>query len=566
MTIQTWKPGTLYLPDALVLPTKVAGASPTTIANANFDSGDSDWTKGTGWAINTTNPFGGTYSAEYTGSGAADLEAAAKATVAPGKAITAKAFIATADLGVNAAVFLRWYDSGDVLLSTSTGESVSSGSITSWFTSEVSAVAPANAAKVTIGVAAVGDGVNAIYADNMHWNYVQGVAPVQLSYRNTNTEAGTSGSTEPTWPGSAGATVVDNEITWEAVATDTITWEASSILTSGGSEPTWATTPKAMVGDNTIAWETIPFRITDENCPHSTVVAIAASKVFAGDTDVVRFSATLNARDWSSEDDAGFLPTGLQQKSQVGVNAMGVYRGNLAVWSPSTFQVWQVDPDPSAMQLLDAMEGIGSIYQQAVQPVSDDLFFLSSLGVRTVAIAQGTNNLATGDTGVPIDDLVRVEKDAVDVEPIATYFPGAGQYWLAFRPLTIAAALLAGQFLLTSPVYPTEYEDQITTSSYPVGGTMYNVYFTDKIQATSQVVSGDLAPGLQTYTPLPDELTTSSVPVLGLFTGGLKEIWFEDQITSSSAPVSGLLELGLIEYTFHDEITNSTYPVSGTLT
>jgi hypothetical protein len=213
-------------------------------------------------------------------------------------------------------------------------------------------------------------------------------------------------------------------------------------------------------------------RIEDENCPHTKVVAIAASKVFAGDIDIVRFCATLNARDWSSEDDAGFLPTGLQQKSQVGVDAMGVYRGNLAVWSGSTFQVWQVDPDPAAMALLDAMEGIGSIHQQAVQPVSDDLFFLAALGVRTVSIAEGTNNLASGDVGVPIDTLIQAEANQVDVEPIASYYPSGGQYWLAFRPKTVAAALLAGTFLLTSPVYPVEAIEEMDIGCSLISGSM----------------------------------------------------------------------------------------------
>lgn len=538
MAIANWKPSTIYLPGALVVPTTQPGATATTITNADFESGDADWTKGAGWAINTNDAFAGTYSAEYSGPGVANLISANKVSVAPGKAITAKCLVqhgASAAGQAQAAIMLQWYDGVDAPLAPSIGNYVSDGAAGIWKESTVSGTAPAGAASVSVGITGNNDWTP-LWVDNFQWNYVQGVAAAAVVYKSVGVTSGaltdvaftdsdpndtivrssgswqvdgfkvgdiisvsgsagnagpytihqitaltiwltegtstlvtegagpsvtitakatqgTSGSIEPTWPGS-GNRVEDNDVTWEGIDAETVTWEASSVLTSGGSEPTWPEEAGGFVSDNNIAWETIPLRIEDENCPHTKVVAIAASKVFAGDDDIVRFCATLNARDWTTQDDAGFLPTGLQQKGQVGVDAMGVYRGNLAVWSPSTFQVWQVDPDPAAMALLDAMEGIGSIHQQAVQPVSNDLFFLAALGVRTVSIAAGSNSLGTGDAGVPIDVLVQAEVQP-DVEPIATYYPSAGQYWLAFRTLTVPI-LAAGTFLLTSTIYPIE--------------------------------------------------------------------------------------------------------------
>lgn len=619
------------------MPTAVEGASQTVIPNADFESGDTGWTKGTGWAINTNSPWAGTTSAEFTGTGTATLVNSTKATVAPGKSITASVFIRQGTGPANdpsAAIILEWYDSGDSLISTSTGNAITDETDTVWKESSLSATAPSNAAKVSVGVTATGSSGNALYVDNFRWNYVQGVAADPLIYKsvgpttgaqtdiafvdsdpdtitrvsgsflndgfkpdvgvtvsgstsndgtyaiptveaNTLTltvlgelvaegagasvtitqtaQAGTSGDTEPTWPGSAGQRVLDNDIIWEAVTSDSITWEASSILTSGGSEPTWPTEAGAFVSDNNIAWKTVPLRITDENCPHTKVVAIAASKVFAGDTDVVRFCATLNARDWSSPDDAGFLPTGLQQKSQVGVDAMGVYRGNLAVWSGSTFQVWQVDPDPAAMALLDAMEGIGSIYQQAVQPVSDDLFFLSALGVRTVAIAEGTNNLASGDVGVPIDTLVQAEKDAVDVEPIATYFPGAGQYWLAFRPLSILAALLAGQFLLTTPPYPLEQIEYLELSCNLTSGSM-DLVPTDEVDTDFAPTGGTMPQILNDRTVGPDEVDTDFAPTGGTMPQILNDIDVgPDEVDTDFAPTGGTLDELLVTIHTPDE-------------
>ena len=650
MAINQWQAGYLYVAGSLVVPTTVAGATPTVIPNADFEGGDTDWTKGAGWAINSNGFFSGAIGAEYSGPGAADMVSSTKHAIEPGKAISACCFIsqgASDDGQASAAVILRWYTAADALISDSAGNSVSTGAVGVWKRSTVSGTAPPTAAKVSIGISANNDWA-ALYADQFSWNYVTGAAAAALAYKaigrstgpqtniafvdsnpdtitraagsfisdgfavgdtitvagsagnsseftidvlaattitlpvgealvaegagpsitiSTPGVAGTSGATEPVWPTGVGATVVDNEITWEAVTVDSVTWEASSVLTSGAVEPTWPTEPGSFVSDNNIAWELTPMRIEDEFCPHTKVVAIAASKVFAGDTDIVRFCATLNARDWTAEDDAGFLPTGLQQKSQVGVDAMGVYRGNLAVWSASTFQVWQVDPDPASMALLDAMEGIGSMHQQAVQPVSDDLFFLAALGVRTVAIAEGTNNLATGDVGVPIDPLVQAEANEVDVEPVASYYPGAGQFWLAFRPLTIGAALLAGQFLLTSPVYPIEAEDAIVNDTAPSYARLLGIGVEEAIENDTDPSHATLVDILVDYV-IPDEaIISDTAPSFGLIDGGLVVYSeYEDAIESATTPSFGLLDGALIVYpNYEDAIINDTTPQDSTL-
>lgn len=69
--------------------------------------------------------------------------------------------------------------------------------------------------------------------------------------------------------------------------------------------------------------------IQDTNCPHSRSLIKKAGKLFAIKNDVVRFSATGNARDWSTPGDAGFLPVALQQS----VNNKPVALGNIrAIW------------------------------------------------------------------------------------------------------------------------------------------------------------------------------------------------------------------------------------------
>ena len=550
MSLSKWQPGSIYLPGSLVIPTTVPGASATAIINADFEGGDANWTKGTGWAINTTQPWAGTYSAQFSGTGTADLIHSDKISVAPGKAISAQCYVRRSAVSApNAAVLLQWYDGADAPLSQSIGEAVTTGSEGVWKASTITATAPPLAAKVAIGAVAVSDGT-ALYVDNFQWDYVTGVAPNTLVFKAVQADAGTSAATEPAWPTVIGDQVTDNDITWEAQEANTVTWQASSVLTSGSTEPTWPEESDAVVSDGNIAWVSTPLRITDENCPHTKVVAIASTKVFAAGVDgnVVRFCATLNARDWSSPDDAGFLPTGQQQKSQVGVEVLAVYRSNLCVWSGSNFQVWQVDPDPAAMQLLDSMEGIGSTYQQAAQPISDDLFFLAALGVRTVSVAAGSENLATGDVGKPIDTLIQAELDP-SIEPHATYYPSAGQYWLAFRDVAIGLTLLASEFLLTSPPYPIEAQDAVAFEATFIGGYTQGVN-KESVDFSAMLLDSDLDLVKLSSDPQPEgidfsaELLDSALDLIKLYSDPQVE-----SVEFSAMLLDSTMEFALVRHT-----------------
>lgn len=262
----------------------------------------------------------------------------------------------------------------------------------------------------------------------------QVAAPLAVNgfvYRATQLTAATTGAAEPNWPLVAGGTVVDGGVTWTAITATAITWEAVALYKSGASEPAWPTTPGATIADGTITWTARVPNVSDSKCPNTKQVRILASKVYAVYEDVTRFSATNNPNDWSTEDDAGFLPHGLHATGEVDGQALAEYRGNLVVMTPSDFVVFQVDPDPAQMAHLDTITGIGTLYPRAAASVASDLFFLTSQGVRSVGIAAASENLQDGDVGTPIDPLVRAEL-ATGVEPFAFYNVSMGEWWLVF--------------------------------------------------------------------------------------------------------------------------------------
>ncbi|WP_323162778.1 hypothetical protein [Stenotrophomonas maltophilia] len=442
MAAPVWQPGTLYLPGDLVQPITQPPPNNPQVANGDFSAGNTGWTFSGDAAYTPTDGYGGGGpSMILPGNKPEGLGINNTMLVVPvGGQLVATSMInqGASSAGKTAGwTEVRWYDSLNTLLQTDKGNVVDSGSGGAWHQSKVTSTAPASAAyaKAAIHLTSVADHNSPIWGDNLAVSGATAGLPEGLVYKAVQTESGTSGSSEPAWPGILGQQVIDNEVIWEAVTTSRVTWTASPRYVSGAIEPAWPTDIGAMVKDGTINWRAVSRRVTDEKCPQSKVVAIVASKVFAADKDIVRYSATANPLDWSTADDAGYLPTGLQQANANNMAVLQQYRANLVALNASSFQNWQVDPDPASMAILDQMDGIGSIWQKAAAPVANDLIYLSQQGVRSVGIANAAENLAAGDIGAPIDVLVQqamLYADRNNTPPLATYYPGAGQYLLAF--------------------------------------------------------------------------------------------------------------------------------------
>lgn len=442
-TVQAWQAGKLYQPGAVVQPSTGQGAFINAIPNGDFEAGaDGNWTFNSPWAISSSGAYQGTKCATFPGGVANQvLLMVPHFAVTPGQSVTVTAYLNPNNSGANLSMWLnlKWYNSSDTLLSTSenTGTPQQGGG---YRQVQLTASAPAGAAFCRAGIrAASGTSSRAAgFADLVSWNLETPAAISNFLFEAIQASAATSASVEPTWPTVDGNTVIDGGVTWEAIGTSIITWSAIPLMKSGASEPTWPTTVGLAVadgvsGDGAMTWVCADRRVTDPKCPNTKYVAINSSKIFCGDGDIVAFSATTNPLDWTTANDAGFIPFGLNDFGSEPVRGLGLYRSNLIIFNSLGYQMWQTDEDPTNMARLDASP-VGCIYSKSIQPVNNDLVSLSIVGQRSIGIAGASTNLQAGNFGKQVDPIVKGFLAGLtgSQEPRALFYPGSGQYWNCF--------------------------------------------------------------------------------------------------------------------------------------
>lgn len=466
MATPIWQPGTIYAPGSLVQPASAPPPQPDPLDNGGFEEGVTGWALDAGFTIGqfgTGTRFQGTWSLQWDATGDGHAINSEATEVVPGQVINASCQVqqgASSSGQAGARVEVLWYDSSDEFLSSSLGNMVNSTSNQNWKQSSVTATAPAGAAFARFAAFAFRlSGGDELWIDNCSWDAVVSTLPTGLVFRAVQAIAGYSGSSEPSWPLVLGQQVVDNEVTWEAVYASRVVWQAAPVLVSGEYEPTWPTIPTGEVADGTIRWVAMDWRVKDTKCPHSAIVAIAASKIFAADDDIIPFSATVNPLDWSSEEDAGYLPFGLNAYGSTACSALGLYRGNLLAFNSEGYQMWQVDEDPANMAFLDASP-VPCTFPLSGQPVSNDFVLCAPIGVRNIGIAGASTNLQAGFFGMQIDPLVLAKIREGQI-PFALFWPDAGQYWLVFGAEAFVLTMNGGpkDQSWSRYVFPQELDD-----------------------------------------------------------------------------------------------------------
>jgi hypothetical protein len=574
--VTTWAPGTLYAPGAVVRPTATQGAFINAIPNGDFENGnDGNWTFSgvTPWAFSNTGAYQGNWCLSFpTGNTSPGGDFATMTNfgiVVPGQSVTASVYLNPNNNGadLDAWIQLNWYDATDTFLSATVGPHQEGGG---YRQASVTGNAPPKAAhcRVSIGAGSGTNSRNTGYADLAVWNLEQPATVSNFLYEAVQVAAGSSATAQPVWPTTQGSVVIDGGVTWKAIGTSIITWEAIPLMLSGTIQPTFPTTVGLSVNDpstftdingtviNThMSWQCISRQITDPKCPNTIAVTLGASHVFAGDKDLVDFSAAVDPTDWHSANNAGYLPTGLNNYGDNPVAMLALYRSNLMAFNAGGYQMWQIDPDPANMALLDA-QPVGSIYPRAAQSVANDLLFLTEVGVRNLGTVGATANMQVGNTGQPVDPLVIAQLKGVSNSTafkvtcgIVTTPTGLGNFQNAGLPNGGGGYIIAG--LPASGFNSITTGGSITPANFgviPVAGAAGNngagvvnntdlyLYFTGNIpQAALVSMSGvDIAGNPYTALGVNAQVSTSA---------GYTQFYWQNATTDFPFPKSGTTEI-----------------------
>lgn len=165
-------------------------------------------------------------------------------------------------------------------------------------------------------------------------------------------------------------------------------------------------------------------------------VVTAATKVFASEFGLNRvwFSATDDPRDWTSLDDAGFLPTSTHLDGDQPINGLLGYRGQMLVMATRAIQVWNVDPDPERMSLASNIGGSGCEFPRSIANVGGDVFLFATGQFRSVSAVITTGQPKDTDIGARIRPLTQAIRQG-NGEIVAAWWPEL-QAYVAFNGAT----------------------------------------------------------------------------------------------------------------------------------
>src|SRR6218665_574334 len=279
----------------------------------------------------------------------------------------------------------------------------------------------------------------------------------------------------------------NNILTKPSLATDGTLARVMAVEVFGGAlyvaaEHIWYPGTNAFVHHYTDVAHDAPAPGTQVNgAPAVASIAKASSKIYSADGDVVKYCATNTPRDWTTPDDAGFLPVGLQQSGNKESVTCGNYQNRLVVYFPDSSQVWAVDPDPANNQFETAID-IGTRHLYAHQNMANDVFFLSPAGVRTITRQANTESLIDSDVGSPIDSEL-LKGALMDLDGAkGQYVRSTGQYWLYSGTKAVVFTFSRSSKISAWSVYefpfPLDYIDELDAQLYVRSGD--DVYRMDR--------------------------------------------------------------------------------------
>jgi len=161
---------------------------------------------------------------------------------------------------------------------------------------------------------------------------------------------------------------------------------------------------------------------------------------------VVYYSDTLIETEWRPNGDDGVV--GGDDDTAAGyidlatvwgqdeIVAIEPFYGQLVIFGKRNIVVYANPTDPNNMTLVEVIRGIGCVSRDTLQQVADDLFFLSSTGLRSLSRTTEKDNIPLQDLSLTVkDNIIRDTTSTTKFK--AVYVENEGLYVLTFVDIDI---------------------------------------------------------------------------------------------------------------------------------
>lgn len=180
--------------------------------------------------------------------------------------------------------------------------------------------------------------------------------------------------------------------------------------------------------------------ISDVNAPKTGIMVTAESRVYkvSDDGQSVKFCKVGDTTDWTTAGNAGSLPVAQHFSGSQRAYGLGMYQDKLAVFGDQSIQLWNIDPDPTAMSLDRVIGGIGTRHHKSIVSLNGDTLFLSDTGVRSITTLANALYPSDVDLGLPVRSLTvspgtttRFSRGATEPAVLAMAATPYSQYWVS---------------------------------------------------------------------------------------------------------------------------------------
>lgn len=199
------------------------------------------------------------------------------------------------------------------------------------------------------------------------------------------------------------------------------------------------------------------------------------NKVYLAISSRFAFSASDDATGWEVQDiGAGSIDYNSNLAGADLVQSFSIYQGKLAVFARRSIQIWTVNADPDLYSLDQALENIGTVAPDSVQPLGElEIFFLSDTGVRSLRARDSSLNAFVNDLGSPIDSLLATQLSTLSASAIAAATsivdPSANRYWLFLGSTIYALSYFPSSKITAWSTYEAKYGAGATITVTDVG-------------------------------------------------------------------------------------------------